>query len=104
MIKKYTLYMGLNDKETKMQKIATTEAYKIVENILRDTGYNGATIFEANGLYKHDNGQFVVEKTLRIEILDFENKGFQSLVSTLKLVFNQESIAVENSLIESNLY
>lgn len=30
MIKKFTLYLGLNDKETKMQKIATVEAFKIV--------------------------------------------------------------------------
>ena len=28
---KFTLYLGLNDKDTKSQKIATVEAYKIVE-------------------------------------------------------------------------
>lgn len=30
-MKKFTLYLGLNDKETKCQKIATVEAYKIVK-------------------------------------------------------------------------
>jgi hypothetical protein len=33
MIKKFTftLYLGLNDKDTKTQKIATVEAYKLIK-------------------------------------------------------------------------
>ena len=43
---KFTLYLGLNDKDTKSQKIATVEAYKIVENLLK-ADFDGATIFVA---------------------------------------------------------
>lgn len=57
---KFTLYLGLNDKDTKSQKIATVEAYKIVENLLK-ADFDGATIFEATGLYKHENGTFVTK-------------------------------------------
>ena len=67
-MKKFTLYLGLNDKETKTQKIGTLEAYKICNNILLNYT-EGATVFEANGIYKHEDGSFVVEKTLRIELL-----------------------------------
>ena len=48
-IKKYTLYVGLNDKETKTQKVNTVEAYKIIENLLLNLNVEGATIFEAKG-------------------------------------------------------
>ena len=33
-MKRFTLYMGLNDKDTKTQQISIVEAYKIVSNIL----------------------------------------------------------------------
>lgn len=34
-MQKYTLYLGLNDKDTKKQEIATLEAYKITTKTLR---------------------------------------------------------------------
>ncbi len=36
--KQTNLYIGLNDKDTKVQKIDTIEAYKIVYNILLNNG------------------------------------------------------------------
>ena len=99
---KFILYLGLNDKDTKTQKINTIEAYKICNNILM--GYtNGATIFEANGLYKHDNGDFTIEKTLRIELLFVDKKTVVSIVNDLKKAFNQESVAVQEQKIDSEL-
>ena len=52
MIKKFTLYLGLNDKDTKRQEISTLEAYKVVSNLLAKD-FGGGTIFEAQGIYKH---------------------------------------------------
>jgi len=101
-MEKYILYLGLNDKNTKVQKIATLEAYKITMNILK-AYTDGATIFEANGLYKHDNGEFVIEKTLRIELLFVSKKQVVDIVTELKRVFNQESIAVQHELVDSQL-
>ena len=106
-MKQFTLYMGLKDKETKTQKIDTMEAYKIVSNILIASGFDGATIFNAVGIYKHDNGEVVTENTLRIEILEFDVSIFdnvKSLVETLKNVFNQESIAVQIQTVNSDLW
>ena len=102
-MKKYTLYLGLNDKDTKTQLISTLESYKMVANILKSLNYDGATIFEAVGLYKHEDGTFVTESTLRIEILDFNKQGVNQLVETLKSVFNQESVAVQQETITSTL-
>ena len=62
-MKKFTLYLGLNDKETKLQKIQTVEAFKIVSNLIA-ARFDGGTIFEADGVYKHENGVLVIVKTL----------------------------------------
>lgn len=105
-MKRFTLYLGLNDKDTKFQKIETVEAYKIVEDLCASM-FEGATIFNAAGVYKHDDGSIVVENTLRIEILEFDTDLMNSMrefVNTLKRVFNQESVAVSIQEINSELW
>ena len=41
MEKKFILNVGLNDKDSKIQKIDSIEAYKIVENTLLNNGLSG---------------------------------------------------------------
>ena len=106
-IEKITLYMGLNDKDSKVQKFTKIESYKLLESILKVKGID-ATISEATGLYTHDDGTLVIEESLRIEILFFENKKennerVMDLISTLKKAFNQESIAMQKEKINSQL-
>jgi len=102
---KKTIYLGLNDKTTKTQIISTLEAYKMV-NALITNQFDGGTIFEAQGIYKHDNGHVVIEKTLRIELLLFNTDDvlkINDLIKTLKIIFNQESVAVQTENISSEL-
>ena len=105
-MKRYTLYLGLNDKDTKVQRIETIEAYKIVENMLASM-FDGGTIFNAKGIYKHDNGEVVTENTLRIEILEFDTSiidNVREFVRILKDIFNQESVAVQIEVCNSELW
>lgn len=105
-MKRYTLYLGLNDKDTKAQKIDTIEAYKIVENLCASM-FEGGTIFNARGVYKHDNGTVVTENTLRIELLEFDNsilENVREFIRILKVTFNQESIAVQIETCNSELW
>lgn len=101
-MEKFTLYLGLNDKDKKQQLINTVEAYKITNNILLSYT-DGATIFEANGIYKHNNGDYTIEKTLRIELLFITEKDVNDIVIDLKRAFNQESIAVQKEVVNSYL-
>ena len=103
MIKKFTLYLGLNDKDSKQQEVSTLEAYKIVSNLI-SADFDGGTIFEAKGIYKHEDGTIVTETTLRIELLFAEQQQVRALCSTLKKMFNQESIAVQEEVINSQLW
>ena len=99
-MEKITLYVGLNDKDTKTQKIDTTEAVKVVTNLITSIT-DGGTIYNATGIYKHDNGQIVIENTLRIELIDCKNDALSKLIATLKSVLNQESIIKQVETINS---
>jgi len=105
-MRKFTLYLGLNDQHTKTQKIDTLEAYKVVENMLANM-FDGGTIFAAHGVYKHGDGTVVIENTLRIEILEFDGDILNSVkdfVNNLKTMFNQESVAVQVEHVNSELW
>lgn len=92
MTKKYILNVGLNDKDTKTQKIDSIEAYKIVENTLLNNGLDGYTIYQGRGLYKHESGEITQENTLIIEILFTDDDTIKNIINILKQVFNQECI------------
>jgi uncharacterized lipoprotein YmbA len=102
-MKKFTLYVGLNDKDTKTQLVSTLEAYKVINNVLLQY-VDGATIFEARGIYKHDDGTFTTENTFRIELLFVETETVKEIVKVLKAMLNQESIAVQHEIVESELW
>ena len=102
-MKTYTLYCGLNDKNTRKQEVTTLEAAKMVRNVCLDYA-DGATIFEADGIYKHEDGELVVEKTLRVELMMVEQSVVRRIVDTLKAMLNQESIAVQEQEIMSALW
>lgn len=101
-MKKYTVYLGLNDRETKTQKIDSIEAYKIAQNIIMKRT-SGLTISQADGIYTHDDGTVVIEKTLRIELLFIDEAEVVDICKTLREVFNQESVIYETTEITSKL-
>ena len=89
---KYQLYLWLNDKETKLQRMDTIEAYKTVENILLNNDITGYTIYQARGVFKHENGSITQENTLIIEMIFVEEELVDDIIQLLKIVFNQELI------------
>lgn len=99
MLTKYTLYIGLNDKDSKVQEINTVDAYKIVGALIGD-----CTIQEARGLYTHQDGTQVLESTLIVQVIDFSGTlAVKPLVETIKTALNQESVAVIREVVDSRL-
>lgn len=91
---KYTLYIGLNDKDTKRQQLDNLEASKIVQNILTEkTG--GGTIYNATGVYKHEDGTVIIENTLRVEIVAAALEAVREAITIIKTALNQESIILQ---------
>lgn len=101
--KKFTLYLGLNDKDTKTQKFDIVESFKFITNFLKLKGFTGATVYNAKGLYMHENGEFTTEETLRIELMFCTRNQVLDLCNELKGFFNQESIALQEDSVKSEL-
>lgn len=97
---KTTLYIGLNDKNAKRQLIDTVEAVKIVYTIICNVA-DGGTIYNATGIYKHDDGTIVIENTLRVELFDVDENGIREIISRAKIALNQESIIRQNEIVTS---
>lgn len=101
-MKKITLYVGLNDKDTKQQKIETVEAFKIVSNLVTVFA-DGGTIYNATGIYKHESGEIVIENTLRVELIEIAETALEELVKALKAVLNQESVIVQRETVNTEI-
>lgn len=100
-MKKFILTIGLNDKDTKTQRYDTITAYKMVENILQQYT-DGYTMYQANGGYKHNDGTFTNEISLRVELLFVDELTCRIIANKIKSkdILNQESIALE--IIDTN--
>lgn len=97
---KTTMCVGLLDKDTKAQEITTIDAFKIVSNIFASTT-GGATITEGMGVYTHDNGEVVIEKTLVCVIYGDNNSiEIEQAATMIKMALNQEAVTIETC--ESN--
>ena len=100
---KHTLFIGLNDKDSKQQEINTLDAFKIVLNLTKKY-YDGGTITEAKGFYTHEDGTLTIETSLILSILFAETEKTLQLVKEIKQALNQESIALQTEDINSNLF
>ena len=98
---RYTLTIGLFDKDTKKQKISSDMAIKIVSDLVTQTiGYG--TIYNGSGIYTHANGSIVFEPSI-IYFVDGEEEEeikIKSLAWMIKKALNQESVMLEESAVK----
>lgn len=99
---KYIISLGLKDKDTKRQMMTTRHAKSKLNKLLYVNGLD-ATTYTAKGIYTHDNGQRVKENTLRIEFYFASDDKILDFCQTLKVAYNQESVALEKVAVTSNL-
>ena len=97
---RYTLTIGLFDKDTKRQKISSDMALRIVSDLVIQTvGYG--TIYNGNGIYTHINGSIVIEPSIIyfIDGEEEEERKIKNLAWMIKKALNQESIMMEKQQI-----
>lgn len=106
---KMTLFVGLNDKDSKIQEIETDVAKELIYYILLKNELD-CTLSLNNGIYTHRDSQTVtVENSFKIELLCFENqftfiKKVKSISNMLKECLNQESVAVVREYLDCELW
>lgn len=92
--RKYTLYIGLNDKDTYQQVISREEARKIVNEICaRHT--DGYTSFDAEGGWTDQDHVLTKEETLVYMFNDIDEDDLDKIMDEVLDALNQNSILVE---------
>lgn len=81
--------IGLLDKDSHKQEFTTIEAFKIVQKLVVKH-FGGGTISEALGVYKHNDGTIVEERSIRVETVT--NQNHVDFINEAKAVLNQESV------------
>lgn len=90
-MKNYVIIVGLNDKDTRRQETPTERAKQIIAGIVLEYA-DGATLTECDGIYKHNDGGIVFEKSIKIEIAGISKENAERIASEAKKALNQESI------------
>ena len=86
---KHEIFIGLNDKDTKVQIVSTEKAMLKVHALVGD-----CSMSLIQGYFTHADGSTIVEKTIKCEVFDMEDAKIHVIVEQLKLELNQESVLV----------
>lgn len=103
-VNKFTLYVGLNDKNTRVQEFSIEEAKNIISKEFAENEIEGATFLGAEGIYTYKSDNTTEkENSFKIEILFASKKQVENAVAGIKTKLNQESVAVVEEKIVSSL-
>ena len=87
------IYIGLNDSETKQQKLATDRYAAILKEICRDFGVP-FSFNVIDGGYIHDNGEYTEEKSIVLTFIDLPQETVDKIAKEVCVLFHQESVLV----------
>lgn len=94
-MKKFVMYVGLNDKDTKRQEISTEKSIDIVCKALANQGITNLTMQQGIGIYTHQDGTKTTETSLIVTMLFVERVQVINAISDIKTILNQECVALE---------
>lgn len=94
MTTKFIVTIGLFDKDSKQLEIDSANAQALLNNEVARR-FDGATVYSADGVYKHNNGETVREPSLRVELCYTTREAAVELCKWAKAAFNQESVMLE---------
>lgn len=104
MTVKHTFYVGLNDKDAKVQLVNSIDAARMIERVFATRGVD-CTIAGGRGVYRHENGTIVCEETVIVTVFEFGDPvPVADICADIKALLNQESVAVESTETNSALY
>jgi hypothetical protein len=94
--KQTTIYIGLNDSETGVQKFDSKKYLSILKSTCRS--YRVAfSVQEINGGYFNEDGRYTEENTLMLMLIDVPEQIVTELAKDLCVFFHQESVMVTSS-------
>lgn len=91
---RFTVYVGLNDKDAGEQLVPTNEA-KTRLNAIASRHVDGFTVRHAEGFWTNASGEAESEETLVYDFLDSTDGQVAAIVAQMKTAMNQEAVLVE---------
>lgn len=93
---KYTLYVGLNDKDAHSQLVTDEEAERRLNEVaIRHA--DGFTVRRARGFWRDDDGLPTSENTLVYDFIDLTEERLAAILGGMLEAMNQSSILVEKN-------
>lgn len=97
--KRYTISVGLNDKEEKKQLVQTESVLRLVKDCCKNYDMAFSSYLQDGG-YIHDNGEFVLEKSVCIVFIDPDENMIEEIAKDLCAFLNQESVMITAEEVE----
>lgn len=94
MTEKYIVTIGTFDKDTK-QLEKDPSAWQAIVNEYVAQNFDGATVYSADGVYRHNDGSVVREPSIRVELCYTTKEKAIALAMFAKKALNQESVMFE---------
>jgi hypothetical protein len=100
---KYTLYIGLNDKDTYSQKISTREAEKKVNDIALKyvDGFTGCI---GTGAFKDEKGMVTYENTLIYTFYSVTDEQMKRIMDEVLKELNQNAVLIDKQKVDYEFY
>lgn len=92
-MKNYKIVIGLNDKNTLKQEIATQVAISTIKNKMESLRL-GFSLKEIEGGYEMQDTRYVFEKSVELSIFNIHQNTLFYICDFFKQEFNQESILI----------
>ncbi|MBE6997955.1 MAG: hypothetical protein E7427_07280 [Ruminococcaceae bacterium] len=92
----YQIYIGCHDRHTRGELVKEQELREMVVSFFRRKKID-FSVLSAKGGYRHDDGSFVVENTLCIDIIGALEMDIIGLARSLSMFMNQENVLVTRS-------
>lgn len=99
----YTLYIGLNDKDTYAQIIPTDKAKQIIDGICAKY-VSGFAVQDAVGNWTDENGILTHENTILCQLDNMEEEAVYRLCDELRHALNQGTILIQKQYVQLDYY
>ncbi len=91
-----TIYIGLNDKETGVQRFETDKYLSILKHVCQS--YKVAfSVHLINGGYFHEDGRYTEENTLQLSLMNVPEDTCMEIAKDICAFFHQESVMMTSS-------
>ena len=91
-----TIYIGLNDAETGVQRFDSEKYISTLKTVCRNYEID-FSVQEISGGYFHEDRHYTEENALILRLIDIPEQTINELAKDICVFFNQESVMVTSS-------